>query len=344
MIHARKMLPGCASALIIAVALGLPASSQVIEMVSHDGKTYACERSGLMFAANSCGTQNYDEVVVGTILSVAPVSDREINFALKPEQIFKGAEAQTIDVTTKQGLCFPDLRPGDHWLLFLLRDKETDRLTLAYGSGSGPAIQEKNSLDRLRRLSKFRDSGLIVGEVDKSNGVPRAHHPIVVRRLADGAQYTAFTNKDGKFEFPPLPAGQYNLNPNTVPGMKATWSGDITVEARQCANYFVSIEVDGRISGLVRDADGSPVESVEVEAVAADDSDNGGGSAVTDQRGHYEIHGLEAGKYLVGLRIADAAAGDSVYSPGVKDRKKALTVTLGQAERRAGINIREPSE
>lgn len=314
-------------------------------MVTHDGKTYACERSGLMFSGNSCGTQNYDEVVAGTILSVAPVSDREINFALKPEEIFKGEAAQRIDITTRQGFCFPDLRPGDRWLLYLVRDKETDTLTLAYGSGSGPVAQEKASLDRLRQLSKFRGSGMIAGEVDKSDGGPRAHHPIVVRRIPGGAQYTAFTNKDGKFEFPPLPAGRYNLNPNTVPGLKATWSGEITVEARQCANYFISIEVDGRISGIVRNGDGTPQESVEVEAVSADAPDNPGGSAITNEKGHYEIRGLDAGKYFVGLGIADAVDGNNaLYAPGVKDRKRAATVTLGQAERHAGIDIRVPSE
>jgi hypothetical protein len=345
MIPVRKLRVSRAASFATVIALTLPAYSQVVEMVSHDGKTYACQRSGIMGAANSCGTQNYDVVVVGTILSVKPAYDSQIAIVLKTEEIFKGEQAPKIDILTSQPNCFPDLRAGDRWLFYLLLDKETDALTLAFGSGSGPVAQQKASVDRLRRLAKFRGSGMIVGEVDESNGRPRAHHPIVVKRVGGGAQFTVYTGKDGRFEFPPLPAGKYNLNPNTVHGLKATWSGEITVEARQCANYFVSIEVDGRISGLVRNADGTPAESVAVEAVAADASDNGGGSAVTDERGHYEIHGLDAGRYLVGLRIADAAAGgDSLYAPGVKDRKKALTVSLGQAERRAGINIRVPSE
>jgi hypothetical protein len=47
----------------------------------------------------------------------------------------------------------------------------------------------------------------------------------------------------------------------------------------------------------------------------------------------------------VGLRIApDEAGKGSLYAPGVKDRRKALNVSLGQAERRAGVNIRVPSE
>jgi hypothetical protein len=153
------------------------------------------------------------------------------------------------------------------------------------------------------------------------------------------------TNKDGRFEFPPLPAGKYNLNPNTAPGLKATWSGEIDVEARQCASYFINVEVDGRISGFVRNADGTPQESVEVEAVSADGSDNPGGSAVTNSRGHYEIGGLDAGSYFVGLGIADAVeGGDALYAPGVKDRKRATTVDLGQADRHAGVDIRVPQE
>lgn len=345
MLLARKYLLICPAALVSAVALCLPASAQVVEMVNHDGQQIACERSGLMSSANSCGTENYDEVVVGTILKVRPISDGETNISLKTEEIFKGAPAPVIDIVTRQVNCFPDLRPGDRWLFYLVRDKESDRLTLAYGSGSGPVMQERANVERLRRLTKFRGSGMIVGEVDKSNGVPRAHHLIVVRRVVGGAQYTAYTDKNGKFEFPPLPAGKYDLNPNTVPGLKATWSGQIEVEARQCANYFINIEVDGKISGTVRNADGTPVESVAVEAVATGDSDNAGGSAVTDGNGHYEIHGLDSGTYLVGLRIADQGTGDAaLYAPGVKDRKKALVVDLGQADRRAGVNIRVPEE
>jgi hypothetical protein len=342
MIPVRKMLVNCASIAITLAALSLPAHSQVIEMVSHDGKTYACQRSGIMGAANSCGTQSYDVVVVGTILSLAPAYDSQVAISLKTEEIFKGEQAPKIDILTSQPNCFPDLHAGDRWLFYLIRDKETDALTLAFGSGSGPVAQQKVSVDRLRRLSKFRGSGMIVGEVDESNGTPRAHHPIVVKRVGGGAQFTVYTGKDGKFEFPPLPAGKYNLNPNTVPGLKATWSGEITVEPRQCTNYFVNIEVDGRISGVVRSADGTPLESEEVEAVAADDSDNPGGTGVTDEHGRYQIRGLNAGRYLVGLRIADS--NDGVYAPGAKDRKKATTVSLGQAERRSGVNIRVPSE
>lgn len=314
-------------------------------MVSHDGKTYACQRSGITGSGDSCGTQNFDEIVVGAILSVEPASNGEVNFALKPEEVFKGPPAARIDITTKQTLCFPDLRPGDRWLFYLVRDKESDRLTLAYGSGSGLASQLRANVERLRRLSKFRNAGLVTGEVDISNGKPRVHHPIVVRSLANGAQYKAYTDKDGKFEFPPLPAGKYNLNPNTVPGLKATWSGDIAVEPHQCTNYFVEVEVDGRISGFVRNPDGTPQESVEVEAVSADDADNPGGSAVTNGRGHYEIRGLDVGRYYVGLSIADAIDGNgALYAPGVKDRKRATTVTLGQADRHAGVDIRVPSE
>jgi hypothetical protein len=345
MIPVRKKAVIFALAFVTAAPFSLPASSQVIEMVSHDGKTYACQRNSQMGQENFCGTQNFDEIVVGAIVSVDPVSDREIKFSLKPEQVFKGEKAQKIEVSTEQGVCFPDLRPGDHWLLYLVRDKETDALTLAYGSGSGPVMQLKTVVDRLRRLSKFRDSGMILGEVDKSDGTPQIHHPVVARRLPTGARYIVVTNKEGKFEFPPLPAGNYNLNANTIPGMKATWSGEISVEPRQCASYFFDVQVDGRISGSVQNSDGEPVESVEVEALPQGDADNVGGSAVTDEKGHYVINGLDAGRYIVGIGIGDESTGNGgIYAPGVKDRKKALSVNLGQAEKRAGVNIREPQE
>jgi hypothetical protein len=245
-----------------------------------------------------------------------------------------------MSVTTSQGICLPDLRVGDRWLFYLEKDEHADRFLVAYGSPSGPIGQEQENVDRLRRLAKLQGEGLIIGEVDNPNGKPRANHRVIVRRLPDGAEFVSLTNKDGKFEFPPLRAGKYDLNPNTKPGLWTMWYGETTVESNQCMNYLLDLDIDGTISGYVRTDDGKPLKFADVQAVF----DGGSSSAFTDESGHFEIHGLAPGRYLVGLHIADEDRGKaSVYAPGVRDQSKATVIELGRAERREGIDIRIPS-
>jgi hypothetical protein len=234
----------------------------------------------------------------------------------------------------------PEIRAGDRWLFYLWRDKESGNLLLTYGSGSGPVADEQENIDRLRRLSKLQGTGLIIGHISTSEDgdwSPRANHRVVIRRLEDSAEYTVFTDKDGRFEFPPLRAGEYDLDLNTEPGLWTEWTGNLTVEAQQCMDYSAQLRIDGTISGHVRTAEGKPLNPAQVEA----SSDRESSSTFTDESGYFEIHGLAPGRYLV--YILEGQHGEAgVYAPGVRDKSKAVVVELGRDEKREGIDIRIP--
>jgi hypothetical protein len=341
MITTRKSVLGCALAVLVTIAFNSRASSQITEIRTYNGKEIGCTRSGLFGFGRSCGTQFYEDVFVGTILSIKQVSYWEMDLTLRPEEIFKGAPSTPLNITTNQGICLPEMHAGDRWLFYLQRDKESGNLLSAYGSGSGPVANEQEAIDGLRRLSKLQGTGLVIGQISTSdeNNVwsPRANHRVVIRRLEDSAEYSVFTDKDGGFEFPPLRAGKYDLDLNTEPGLWTEWTGKMTVEAQQCMDYSAQLQIDGTISGHVRSADGRPVNPSQVQAT----SDRGSSSAFTDESGYFEIHGLGPGRYLVSV-LDDHNGEAEAYAPGVRDQSKAVVIELGRAEKREGIDIRIP--
>ena len=181
---------------------------------------------------------------------------------------------------------------------------------LSYGSPSAPVAEARSAINRLRRLATMTDSGLITGSVQRSeradnNGftgieyfdVP--NHKLIAKRTSDGAEYSAFTDEHGDYEFGPLPAGSYHLTANTTEGLWAQ-DGPTTVHPRGCTSYQFELEVDGRISGHITSPDGKPFKIHPWVQVMAEDGSHSK-SAYVDDEGHYEVRGLEPGRYLIGI-------------------------------------------
>jgi hypothetical protein len=331
-------------------------SAQIVEFRDYHGKQIACGSSGLFGFGAACGTQYYDSVFVGTILKVNPVSETEFSAFIAPEEVFKGFPAPEITVGTSQGACMPEMYVGDRWLFYLGKDEKKDGLILAYGSPSGPVDAKGADIARLRRLSTLEGKGLIMGKVlvaDKAQEperepIPRPDHTVAATRLGDGKVFSTVSDANGDFDFGPLPAGQYHLNPNTVSGLWTMWFGDAMVEARGCMNYTFDLKVDGIIRGTVIQPEGTKQRTWLVGAESEGEQDVYGSSAFTDASGHFEIHDLRPGRYVIGIEIAGETSQPGlnygVYAPGVTERSQATVVKLGEAAHRDGVEIRIPAD
>ena len=299
-----------------------------------------------------CGmdTSN-DYIFIGSVLSVVQISEREKRLLVAPEEIFRGNPPRELRVTTSQGDCLPDIQPGDQWLFYLWLDKETREVLLGYASGSAPVAEAQGSIALLRRLAQMPDSGVIKGDVqqlirdDGSNDVTYSSvpkHKIVAKRAADGVEYTAVTNQDGRYEFEPLPSGTYHLTANTE---KSLWAeeGRTDVHPHGCSQVDFELHPNGMISGWIRDAQGKPAKYKWVRATPAAAEGSEFRSAICDEDGYFEIRGLRPGRYLLGINI-DSDEGSPewqsrVYYPGVRSRDLAVTIELGLAEKRTNINF-----
>ncbi len=294
-----------------------------------------------------CGLEGgYEDIFVGSILSVAEISETEMRLQLKPDEVFLGKPASTLMVTTVQGACFPEMKVGADWLFYLQRDEKSHALMLVYGEPSAPEKEAQKEVALLRQLMTMTDTGIVKGSVTRvvrtataEENVPVPGHEIIAKRMADGIRYTTSANKDGDFEFRPLPEGSYDLSANTVRGLWAE-SGTIAVSRRGCSEVGFELTPDGRISGYVRTADGKLVKNEQVVVVPKSNPDEQFASVLTDGNGYYEFHGLWPGRYLVGLDVRPESEGSpDLYYPGVTSRDKAVVIDLGQAQQRLNIDF-----
>lgn len=328
-------------------------SSAFAQFEGHDyhGKQIFCYIRG---REGSCGpSYGYDAVFTGTVVSVTETTGNERRLELIPEEVFSGRVTGLLTVATKQGECFVDFQAGDKWLFYLRRDTRTKSLLLDYASPTRPTADAKVQIDILRRLAQMNDSGIITGQVTEpiwnnnqwKTSIPVADHKIIAKEQVSDREYTVFTDKDGHYEFEPLPPGEYKVSADTSEGV---WAEDLTaaIRPRSCSQLSFALEPDGIISGQVTTADGKPSKYVQVAIVPASAGNLQFTSALTNELGRFEVKALHPGRYLVGVGIqtrpGTAEWRSRVYYPGVRDPNLAVMIDLGKAEKRTNVDFQLP--
>jgi hypothetical protein len=148
--------------LLASIALWItPAvSAQIIELRDYHGKQISCARSGLNGFVMPCGIETwYEDIFVGSVLSVREIEGSERVIEITPEEVFYGNPPNALTVTTNQADCLGDITPGDRWLFYLRRDGETKKLLLGYESPSGSVADKERTISLVRRLTTMTDSG-----------------------------------------------------------------------------------------------------------------------------------------------------------------------------------------
>jgi len=324
-----------------------PISAQITWEQEYRGKTVSCGVSGMMGFGDDCGFENYDAAFVGKILSDDELPGDEFRLAVSPTEIFKGDLPAVVKITTRSGACMPEIRIGDEWLFSVKRDKESGEFLQWFGSG-GPLAKSQKQVDKFRLLAHLNDSGVVAGEISDESllGTRRAGQKVAVRSIADGGQHIAVSDAEGHFEFPPLPAGRYFIDPNTVPGMWSRDGGETTVAAHECRDYHIGMRVDGSVGGSVILPNGDTSRTWNIDAVPLDNSGSSAASAFTDTAGHFELRGLKKGRYLIGIEVVGVSSrydlNFGVYAPGVRNRAAAQIIDLGNGEKRTGVDIHIP--
>ena len=341
-------------AFVAAVTLSLVASgsAQITELRQHHEKEIACPRSEIDSFELPCGIEeSYESIFIGAVQSVTEISKAERRLQVTPKEIFRGNPADWLTVTTSKGACLPELKAGDEWLFYLERDKNTKELVLAYDSPSAPIAKTQKNIALLRRLLHMTNTGVIHGfvahRVISPDGSEKqtylANHKIVAKR-EDGTEYVAVSDRDGNYEFKPLPVGSYHLTANTAQELRAQ-EGNVDVEPRGCSFVGFELYQDGMISGRITTAAGEPLGHAEGWVAPQD----GGGYQtllIPDEKGYFEVRGLAAGRYLVWVEVPDKHVylhpEVKAYYPGVYDKNLAVVIELRDSEKRTHIDFQVP--
>lgn len=340
----------------IILSAGPRLGAQITELRDYHGKTISCMLSGLRGFAMPCGLDgDYAYILIGSVLSVADESDDEKRLRLQPEEIFLGDPAGELTVTTNQGDCLGEITPGDRWLFYLQRNDQTNQLTLAYGSGSGPVAGAEGAITQLQRLVGMTNLGIIRGSVQDSIWQDQdgsrweefrdvVKHKIVATKKSDGTEHWALTDKNGNYEFEPLPTGRYHLSANTADGLWAE-EGSVDVDSQSCSFVPFELRPAGRISGHIANKNGIPFKIQPWVDVVSEELGEYR-SVYVNEEGDFQVNGLRPSRYLVGVGIQAEQNSPEwqsrVYYPGVSTRESAVIIELGQGEKRTGIDFSLP--
>jgi hypothetical protein len=207
------------------LSAGAAQATAQVEFRKVGNKTITCQRMPPSSNLNECGFRpdwfwdRDDYVFVGSISSVNPYGKQEKKLQISLEEVFQGQPSNPLTVVTSQSACQPSLSVGDRWLFFLRKEKGKPVVLDYYSNHSRPVKDVQGQIETLRQLMKIGDFGLVRGSVVQGPNVVE-RKPIVgahvVASRADKAQFFAFTDAEGHFEFQPLPFGSYELSLDSI--------------------------------------------------------------------------------------------------------------------------------
>lgn len=337
------------------------ASAQIITTTNDGDKTITCTRIAPSSDLRDCGPRPnwYNYVFVGSISSVTPTNTGEERLLIVPEEVFSGNPAAPLTVITSQAACLPRMTAGDHWLFFLRRENTNPIVLDYYANDSLPAGDAQDEIERLRLLENINGRGIVQGRVmrgTRGDRKPVADAVVVAEGSSAAVKFTAATDASGRYEFPPLPAGDYTITVDQVDpvGTSQPDSASLRVRRGSCWDLTLAHSPHAEIRGRVRYTTGAPVTGAQVLFMHADESS--WSTYSVDANGRFRFDSLEAGSYVIGIRLPGdppweygGAAGvpppiATQYYPGVPERASAATITLKSDERRDDINFTVPAK
>jgi len=323
-------------------------------------RTVMCTHTGLFSELEDCGARAnwYTYVFVGLISAVTPAENYEKEIQIVPEEVFLGAPVTPLTVLTSQADCLQDLKVGDRWLFYLREEKGKPIVLDFYGNDSLPVADAQDQIATLRRLKKIGSSGILRGQVvrgwpNERKAVRDAH--VIANRQSDNKKYVCITGAHGRYEFPPLPPGNYKI---TVQRIRSYQPDDAEVEITGgvCWDLTLSRSSHAEVGGHVRRSDGTPIANVDVVLMSADNTSYE--TMQTDQNGQFMFDEEAPGKYVLGLNFPprpdwfNGGGGGvgvrippaSVFYPGVPDRSKARVIRLATDEKLENLDFMVPAK
>jgi uncharacterized protein (DUF2141 family) len=235
------------------------------------------------------------------------------------------------------------------------------------------------ALAQTRDSSPARATAVLSGVVVSDEQDPRPVRRVRVTCTGGDASATAITDDRGRFQFPGLRAGRYTVSatkdawvPTSYGAKRPMRPGSaIPIADGQHAEIVIKMLRGSVVTGVVLDHANQPAPQTSVNAMRYV-MQNGerrlataGAGGVTDDRGVYRIYSLPPGEYVIRASAQPSAVSTTggelrmildrtasnrrddehtvafapTFYPGTTIATQAVTVTLGRAEERGGLDF-----
>lgn len=179
--------------------------------------------------------------------------------------------------------------------------------------------------------------------------VPRAHVTLTGSANPAPRTYGALSGADGKFSINSMAAGTYTVAAERVAFLTSRAEPVKLSAGETRTDLEVKLRPPGAITGRVLDAEGEPMERVNVSASI---NDGDAANATTDKKGEFRIGGLAPGKYRVSAKPPSEDLPQEIrtdgtaevhhrrtYFPSVPDSISATRVNVAVGSETSGIEI-----
>ena len=292
----------------------------------------------------------YIKGINGEELRVFGKGEARVTFTIT--EAFRGAPGKEVDIFTNDGsaACGYRFENGEVYIVYAneypkgggkLHTSICSR-TQKY-SESGPDIAYAKSLSRATPGAVIFGAVTHVRDDDRDSRVPLANVRVIV--TGKDKQVEAMTDDEGRYKTPSLPAGEYSVRAEPPQGMSEQ-ERKVTVVDRGCAEVSFWPRWDGRLSGIVYDAEGRPATGVGIYLVNVEKRGMDWLiSAQSDENSKYEVKGIQPGRYRIklqhiGLNVSQRKT--IFYHPGVSDPEQADIISFGEGQVISHFALRLP--
>jgi 5-hydroxyisourate hydrolase-like protein (transthyretin family) len=284
------------------------------------------------------------------------------------ERAFKGITETKIKMWqgTASGDCSLKFERGKRYLIYAGYDDEIKQFFTSFCTRTIPLEYAAEDLDYLDGLPGSNQGSRLSGVVVKSDyedsespSIPELISGVTVTaEREDGKRFEAVTNSQGLYKIIGLPPGRYTVDAKLPPYLikDDDKPNRVEVPVSGCATAVVLARTDGRLGGVLLDAQGKPAPGIYVELIASELSSKleslakrpfFGRVEETGNDGRFEFKELKPGRYLLGVNMLRDPDGKNpfrrTFFPGVPGVGSAGVITLGKGEKLKGYELRLPA-
>jgi|GEM_PF-1261987 len=264
-------------------------------------------------------------------------------------EAFRGAPGKEVDIFTNDGAYSYEFENDGVYIVYAYEHpKGSGKLYTSGCSRTQKYSESSPDIAYAKSLASATPGGVIFGSVihdrdDSDSRGPLANVRVIV--TGKNKQVEATTDDEGRYKTPSLPAGEYTVRAEPPQGMSEV-EQKVTVADRGCAEVSFWPRWNGRLSGIVYDAEGRPATGVSIYLVKAEKLGMDWMIfAQSDENSKYEVKGIQPGRYRIVLQHIGLNASQRntiFYHPGVSDHEQADVISFGEGQVISHFALRLP--